>query len=118
MQDLVDVEDLVDALEIGGTGMGLVFFTIVLFMILLVVLTRIFPGKEEDETPQAAPEPEAGNGLQAERRLAAAMGVGLALALRTEGDAPRRKSARPPSTPNAWKLHGREELMRSRAMER
>ncbi len=106
-----------EAFAIAGTGIGLVFLTIVVFTFVMMGLTRLFPG-EDTETPQPAPEPEVGDGPQADRRLAAAMAVGLALAIQSKGDIQPGRPTGPSSKPSAWKLHGREELMRSRMVER
>ncbi len=97
--------------------MGLVFLTLIVFTLVAMGLSRIFSG-DKTEGQQATPtalEPEGEDAQQSERRLAAAMAVALALAIKSKV-APRNFRPRP--NESAWKLQGREDIMRSRTTGR
>ena len=42
-------EDLGEGLELAAVGMGLVFFTLVIFLLILLALRKLFPGEEVAE---------------------------------------------------------------------
>lgn len=59
-------ESFYEGLNLAGTGMALVFVTLVVFMLILMALNRLFPGDElELEPPASTPVAETSSGQQA-----------------------------------------------------
>ena len=99
--------------------MGLVFLTLAVLTLLVTGLTRFFRPEAMEEgraTPLSQP-PEDG-GPSEERKLAAAMGVAMALATQTSAPQATSTTGAPSSRGEAWKLQGREDSMRSRTVGR
>ena len=107
--------EIEEALKLAGLGMGLVFFSLVIFTLLVLALTRfISPDKPEVDTQIlngdfGSAEPES------EVELAAVMGVALALGISSTN---ARTFAPIKSKSNTWKLQGKEDAMRARMIER
>ena len=52
-------ENLAEGLNLAGTGMGLVFAALVVFMLILMALQKLFPGEEiEEEVSESGAPPE------------------------------------------------------------
>ena len=121
------MDDLREGLEIGGTGIGLVFLALVIFLLMMVVLKRLFP---VDTLSQESP----GDGLEEEEQApgepalrrppierVAAIAVGLALLM-------ERSATRQPGTParspriagglSPWRTQAEQFTPRSRGPKR
>lgn len=114
---MASLNDIVDALILGGTGISIVFIALIAVMLIMMALTRLFRDQEQKAAPPIL-ESKAEDPLYAERKLAAAIAVSLALALQSKVNVQGIKPTRPASRPAAWKLQGRANLMVSRLTER
>lgn len=104
-----------EALKLAGLGMGLVFFSLVIFTLLVLILTRFISPDKPEVAKQILNEDFGSTKPDSEVELAAVMGVALALGIRSTN---ARASASIKSKGNTWKLQGREDAMRARMIER
>ncbi len=97
---------MTQGLIIAAVGMGVVFVTLVILMVVITGFGRLFPVKEE------AGEPVLEEAEDREKEVVAAISVAMASLME---EAPRR---RPPAVrggkPSPWRTFGREQLMTSR----
>lgn len=110
------MSDIGEALRVGGIGMGLVFIALVLFTFVVVIITRLFPSGDAEALQATPPQFEPSGDDPNDRQRAAAIGVAVTLAMQSK---PRSgASSGPRAARDDWKLQGREDLMRSRELER
>jgi Na+-transporting methylmalonyl-CoA/oxaloacetate decarboxylase gamma subunit len=104
-----------EALILAGLGMGLVFFSLAIFTLLVLALTRFINPDKLEVDEQIFSEQSRLTKSGAEVELAAIMGVALALGIRSTNI---RISNSIKLKGNAWKLQGREDVMKARMIGR
>ena len=104
-----------EALRLAGLGMSLVFFSLVIFTLLVLALTRFIGPDKPEVDKQILNEEYGSTEPESEVELAAVMGVAIALGIRSKKT---RSSIPVKSKGSAWKLQGREDAMRARMVER
>ena len=123
----LDLDDLREGLEIGATGIGLVFLALVFFLLMMMALKRLFPADTpSQETPSGGPEEEEqapgepASGRPPIERVAA---IAVSLALSMEGSA-TRQPGRPTHSPRVagglspWRTQAEQSTIRSRGPRR
>jgi len=123
----MNLDDLREGLEIGGTGIGLVFLALVIFLLMMMALKRLFPADTpSQETPSDGPEEkeqapgEPALGRPPIERVAA---IAVSLALSMEGSA-TRQPGRPTRSPRVagglspWRTQAEQSALRSHRPKR
>ena len=115
------MEHLGQGLLIGALGMGAIFVTLVLLLLMITALRRFVPVEPSlrvpfEEIPPRAEAPEAEDDIE-EMAVAAAVGLMLAFEDQSRGEPlyPRRRDV---GQLTAWRMQGMEMPMRSRESRR
>ena len=116
------MKDYERALEIAGTGIGVVFLALVALTLITMALTRYLKedDQRDDEPPDAPPEPEPGGAesAAAQQNDDPAVIAAMVAAIHVVRSGVARVTRRPqPSTTapttGAWRSQGRQALMDS-----
>ena len=100
--------------------MGAVFVTLVLLLLLIMALRRFVPAEASLEVSleESPPPTEAVEAEDDMEEMAAAAAVGLLLAIEEQSQFGPLDSRRDAAQPTAWRMQGREMLMRGREPRR
>ncbi len=123
----MNMEDLREGLEIGGTGIGLVFLALVIFLLMMIVLKRLFPADTpSQEAPSDGLEEEGqAPGAPALRRppIERVAAIAVSMALSMEGSATRQpsrttRSPRVAGGLSPWRTQAEQSTLRSHRPKR